>query len=259
MTEIKRKVEVKLDEKGKADIKINPDEPAKPSLTKKKTDPAAGKIPAKKTLPLTKKVDTDKDVPAKKTLTPTKKIPAKKVSEKETLVVVKTEPTTAPVVEERKRPTMPADFCLQSENDWNSNEDFYDITSNHCSACAKDMPETAKVCEARSLFLKIEVKAVAAAKKSGTASRITKSGVPTQTKIIDDGLLAKKDQSTIVAELAKAHYGGETEASKALALKRFERHLKSIKDGSYCHADMVKSNIAYLSKTVPTAPTTTAK
>jgi hypothetical protein len=238
MATMKRKVDIKLDDKGKAVFK---EEETKKTLTKKKADSPSEKIPEKKTL--TAKTDNKKNLPVK---AETKVVPEK----------AKEEPLPVKAEDAPKRPDMPADFCLQSQEDWDGNESFYDPENDHCAACAEDMPETAKVCAARSEFLKKELKMAKTRKASTSANRTTKSGIPTQAKIIDDGLLAKKDQKVIVAELAKIHYGGETEGAKALAMKRFDRHIKSIKDGSYCHAAAVRESIAYL-KAATTAPSST--
>jgi hypothetical protein len=155
------------------------------------------------------------------------------------------------------RPKLPADFCLD-KSDWESNSACFDANSKQCKACQKDFPETAKACSARTDFLKLEVKAVKARKASSGAVRKTASGIAPQTKIIDDGLLAKLSKADIITNLAKAHYGGEDAAQKSLATKRFDRHLKSIKDGSYVRAATVVNCIAYLTKKADEKPAAAA-
>lgn len=157
-----------------------------------------------------------------------------------------------PKVEAQKgpeRPKLPADFCLDKK-DWESNNVCFDPTSNNCKTCKKDFPKTQEACSARADYLAALGK-VAKAKKVTGERKVKEGGVAPQTKIIDDGLLAKKPKETIIAEVAKLHYGGDNEAGRSLAAKRFERHLKSIKDGSYVRASVVASVISYLEKDKP--------
>lgn len=149
-----------------------------------------------------------------------------------------------------ERPKFNPDFCMQEKKIWDSNERFYDANSGECQkACKKDCPQVYKDCLARDQFLAALAKETKTAKKTSSGVRkIKEGGVPPQTKIIDDGLLAKKPKDTIISELATAHYGGDNEVGRSLGGKRFERHLKSIKDGSYVRAAVVAPVISYLDK-----------
>ena len=182
----------------------------------------------KKNLAKTKKADAKVDAKAKVTLTP--------------------KASVAPVAESKgpDRPEMPANFCL-TKKEWDSDATGFDATSNQCKACGKDFPDTCKVCKTRAEFLASKAKEAKVRKAGGLRKTSSTSGIPPQTKIIDDGLLAKLPKSEIVTNLAMAHYGGNGEANIALATKRFDRHLKSIKDGSYVRAATVVNCIAYLS------------
>ena len=178
----------------------------------------------------------------------TKAVPAKPVVGK---VIAKAEPKVQPKVEpkaivEAKRPEIPADFCLDKA-DWDSNTTCYDPNSNNCKACKKDFPKTTAACIARAEFLAVTVKE-SKARKASAGDRGSRAGKPTQVKIIDDGLLAKQSKDVIITALAKAHYGGEADGSKSLSTKRFDRHLKSIKDGSYVNSAKFADIISYLDK-----------
>ena len=189
-----------------------------------------------KNLAKTKKADAKVDAKAKVTLTP--------------------KASVAPVAESKgpDRPEMPANFCL-TKKEWDSDATGFDATSNQCKACGKDFPDTCKVCKTRAEFLASKAKEAKVRKAGGLRKTSSTSGIPPQTKIIDDGLLAKLPKSEIVTNLAMAHYGGNGEANIALATKRFDRHLKSIKDGSYVRAATVVNCLAYLTaKAEKTAP-----
>lgn len=193
-----------------------------------------------KNLAKTKKADAKVDAKAKVTLTP--------------------KASVAPVAESKgpDRPEMPANFCL-TKKEWDSDATGFDATSNQCKACGKDFPDTCKVCKTRAEFLASKAKEAKVRKAGGLRKTSSTSGIPPQTKIIDDGLLAKLPKSEIVANLATAHYGGNGEANIALATKRFDRHLKSIKDGSYVRAATVVNCIAYLSAKTAKAEQAPAK
>jgi len=194
----------------------------------------------KKNLAKTKKADAKVDAKAKVTLTP--------------------KASAAPVAESKgpDRPEMPANFCL-TKKEWDSDATGFDATSNQCKACGKDFPDTCKVCKTRAEFLASKAKEAKVRKAGGLRKTSSTSGIPPQTKIIDDGLLAKLPKSEIVTNLAMAHYGGNGEANIALATKRFDRHLKSIKDGSYVRAATVVNCIAYLSAKTAKAEQAPAK
>jgi hypothetical protein len=193
-----------------------------------------------KNLAKTKKADAKVDAKAKVTLTP--------------------KASVAPVAESKgpDRPEMPANFCL-TKKEWDSDATGFDATSNQCKACGKDFPDTCKVCKTRAEFLASKAKEAKVRKAGGLRKTSSTSGIPPQTKIIDDGLLAKLPKSEIVANLATAHYGGNGEANIALATKRFDRHLKSIKDGSYVRAATVANCIAYLTAKTAKAEQAPAK
>ena len=154
----------------------------------------------------------------------------------------------APKVETAKgpeRPKLPADFCLD-KSDWEGNATCYSETSHQCyvdkikypgkkSPCEKDFPVTHAACMARADYLSTIGKA-AKAKKISTGERKSRvGGVASQCKIINDGLLAKLPKSEIIANVAAIHYAGDVASSS----RRVERHIKSLKDGTYVNVPVL--------------------
>lgn len=185
-----------------------------------------------------------KATPETKAVVPTKKIMTKAP---EPIKVEPTpEPAVTPEVKLPERPKMPEGFCLSPE-DWEANGVCYDPNSPVCKdkgSCEKDSPIAHAACKARAEFLVLLLKTPkATVRKASTGERKTSSGIPTQVKIIDDGILAKMSKDAISLAVAKAHYGGEGEVSKSAGLKRLERHLKSITTGEY--TKISKEQIAY--------------
>lgn len=151
-----------------------------------------------------------------------------------------------------ERPTMPADFCLDKK-DWDGNSACFDKDSNNCKACKKDFPKTHSVCEQRAEFLAKTGKETKA-KKTSSGERVRKDGVASQTKIINEGIKAKLPKIEIAKNVAKAHYGNN-EAGVAIGMKRVDRHLKSIMDGSCNSSATYKPLAGYLFKAEkPAAP-----
>jgi hypothetical protein len=178
-----------------------------------------------------------------------KKNAAKADVKKETKTTDKKEEAKheAPKVEAAKgpeRPKLPADFCLEKA-DWEGNATCFDPSSNNCKVCKKDFPKTQEACSARADYLATIGKA-SKAKKTSTGERKTKvGGVASQCKIINDGLLAKLPKSEIIANVAAIHYAGDVTASS----RRVERHIKSLKDGTYVNAPVLAA-MSYLDKPV---------
>ena len=151
-----------------------------------------------------------------------------------------------------ERPSMPAGFCMEPK-DWEGSGVCYDPTASICNdetgACKKDFPECHTACKARAEFLGTTAKAgkTARAKKSGEkATRTPKNGKAPQSDRINELLMQSTPLVDIVAEIARADYGGETEAGKKAADARINRHLKSIKDNTYVKAAIMLPHITYL-------------
>jgi hypothetical protein len=147
-------------------------------------------------------------------------------------------------IEAPKRPEMPGNFCMEKA-DWDGDGVCYDPKSNGCKACAKDkeFAETIVICKARSEFL------LAGKKKTAKAvgERKARVGGLIQGDVMNDALKKKMTISEIVKEVADKCYGGDSKS----ATSRFNRHLKSIKDGSCSKSKEMLPFVAYLS--APTA------
>jgi hypothetical protein len=213
------------------------------------------------------KAETKAVTPVVKKLTPIKKAAEAVAPESKAEATVKAE--TAPVAETAKptvveaekpkaeRPTMPANFCMD-QKDWEGTGVCYDPSSNNCKTCEKDFPETTTICKARAEFLGVAVKAskTAKAKKAPgeKATRTPKNGIAPQSVRIDEMLKAEKPLADMISALAKTDFGGDTEAGKKAAETRVQSHLKAIRTGTYCRADLMKPFVSYLATAAPAAP-----
>ena len=176
--------------------------------------------------------------------------------------------TAAPVEEQKpQRPEMPAQFCLEPAEWAGNNNAIYADESNDCKQCQKDYPDTAAACKARQDFLAL-VESIPAGKNektakkarpasSGRASRTPSNGRKPASVRIDDLLKERKPLDEIVAAIAVSEYGSEGDAAKKSARVRIESHLKAIRTGTYCRADLMKPEITYLNA-APAAPATAA-
>lgn len=168
---------------------------------------------------------------------------------------VKSEPEKAVPPAATKGPDRPKfvpGFCLQEKSIWDGNERFYDANSSNCKkSCKNDCPQVREACIARDNFIAAMVKETKG-KKTSTGERKTRSGIATQTSIINTMLAEKKPLVEIIAAVAKAHYS-DNEAGRSVGTGRVNRHIKSIKDGSCKNADALKVTIAYLDKPVAKA------
>jgi hypothetical protein len=137
---------------------------------------------------------------------------------------------------------MPANFCMEPA-DWEGNGVCYDPSSKNCKTCEKDFPETVAICRERTLFLGIVVNSGKAKKASGPkAERKPKNGKTPQSLIIDGYITEQKSIADMVVALAAAEFNGDSKQAAA----RITSHLKAIKTGSYCRAETMKPQAAYL-------------
>ena len=146
-------------------------------------------------------------------------------------------------VAEKKRPDMPEAFCMAPIDPkvWESAEVFFDPTNPTCVTCAKKYVEAYSACEARHLILADKSKP---AKAAGTGTRKPReAGAGSQTTIIDNLLKERKLVKEIGLALAPKFYNGDAKKGEG----RTNRHIKSIKDGSYIKAAEMKPFITHLS------------
>jgi len=150
-------------------------------------------------------------------------------------------------IEAPKRPEMPGNFCMEKA-DWDGDGVCYDPKSNGCKACAKDkeFAETIVICKARSEFLSVGKKKVTK-EKAERKARV--GGGLIQGDVMNDALKAGKTISEIVKEVAEKCYSGDLGSAKS----RFNRHYKSILDGTCSKSKEMLPHVAYLSKPAPAA------
>ena len=148
-------------------------------------------------------------------------------------------------IEAPKRPEMPGNFCMEKA-DWDGDGVCYDPKSNGCKTCAKDkeFAETIVICKARSEFLSVGKKKVTK-EKAERKARV--GGGLIQGDVMNDALKAGKAISEIVKEVAEKCYSGDLGSAKS----RFNRHYKSILDGTCSKSKEMLPHVAYLK--TPTA------
>lgn len=153
-------------------------------------------------------------------------------------------------------PAMTAEFCLQDQKHWDSQDDIYNPGSNECKSCLKDFPNQPAVCASRTAFLQSLKggKKRSATAKTPRAKAVKADGAPNQTDLINGLLKASTPLEAIVTAVATAHYGGSTQTASG----RIARHIKSIAAGACKSANEMKPFLAYLTpkpaEAVPAAP-----